>query len=176
MSDASSNLFAALLGAIVGGLLTLAGSVLVNRWELRRRARFRIYEELLPRVRESWERLKWHGEQPELFEQSLDALQRASTVLGPREWLAAYQAWLNAQVYVGVSMSEPDPPLIIDDERDEGVQPLEDIEEQIENDMDRLDEMIGTQIKGTWGPWWWRRWFARRRRKAVGMAEPDEPE
>jgi hypothetical protein len=93
MSDASTNLLAALLGAIVGGLLTLAGSVLVNTWELRRTARFRIYDELLPKIMdETWPSLKWNGDHPELFHQSMTTLQRASAVLGPNEWVAAFVA------------------------------------------------------------------------------------
>jgi hypothetical protein len=183
MSDASSNLLAALLGAIVGGFLALAGSVLVNRWELRRTARFRVYQELLPRVmNETWPRFRWRGEQAELFEQSMDALQRASTVLGPREWLAAFYAQLNAGIYLSQVMSELDPddeaqsPLGNDAERREGTQALEDIAKQIDDDLERLDEILEMQIKRMWGPWWWRRWLMRPRRKSAPMAEPDEPQ
>jgi hypothetical protein len=175
MSDASSNLLAALLGAIVGGLLALGGSVLVNTWELRRRARFRMYEELLPRVKEAWERLRWHGEQPEIFEQSMDALHRASIVLGPNESLITYHAKLDAELYVANLTLEDDPD---DEEQDEGTRTLEEIAEQLDIDLERLDEKIGMQIQRMWGPkWrWWRRWLMRPRRKSAPMAEPDEPQ
>jgi hypothetical protein len=176
-SDVWVPLLAALVGAIVGGLLALAGSVLVNRWELRRTARFRVYQELLPRVmNETWPRFRWHGEQAELFEQSMDALQRASTVPGPREWLAAFYAQLNAGIYLNQVMSELDPdeeqsPSGNDAERQEGTQALEDIAKQIDDDLERLDGILEMQIKRMWGPWWWRRWLMRRRKKAVAKGE-----
>jgi hypothetical protein len=44
-------LLAALLGAIVGGALSFTGSVWVNRMEVSRTARLRIYNELLPKLR-----------------------------------------------------------------------------------------------------------------------------
>ena len=80
-------LVAALLGAVVGGLLALYGSVLVNRWEVRRTARFRMYQELLPRIKnDTWPPFRWRGEGREEFEKSIDALMRAATVAGPLEW------------------------------------------------------------------------------------------
>jgi hypothetical protein len=52
-----SNLVAALLGAFVGaaagGVASFAGSVVVNRLQLRREMRIRIYDELIPRLLES---------------------------------------------------------------------------------------------------------------------------
>jgi hypothetical protein len=93
-------LLSALLGAIVGGAATLSGSVLVNRWELRRTARFRMYEELLPRVKnETWPRFRWDGHDRELFEQSLDALERVGAIAGPLEWRCAAMARLTGQGY-----------------------------------------------------------------------------
>jgi hypothetical protein len=49
--DGSGQLWAALLGAVVGGVLTLAGSIVVNRIERRTAGRLRMYDELLPRLR-----------------------------------------------------------------------------------------------------------------------------
>jgi hypothetical protein len=48
VSDVWVALLAALLGAIVGGMATLAASVLVKRWELKKTARIRMYDELMP--------------------------------------------------------------------------------------------------------------------------------
>jgi hypothetical protein len=143
MSDAFTNLLAALLGAIVGGLLTLAGSVLVNRWELRRTARFRIYEELLPKItQETWPSLKLHGEQPELFHQSMDALQRASTILGPNEWRAASIAQLDAMKYLERFFSKPES----EDEKQERARELEAIAKEIDDNLVELDTTVKLQF------------------------------
>ena len=55
-SDVWVLLLAALLGALVGGLLALIGSVLVKRWELRKATRIRMYDELLPAPLELYRR------------------------------------------------------------------------------------------------------------------------
>jgi hypothetical protein len=47
-SDVWVPLLSALLGAIVGGLTALLGSVLVKRWELKKTTRIRMYDELMP--------------------------------------------------------------------------------------------------------------------------------
>lgn len=47
MADA---LVGAVVGAIIGGAITLIGSVIVGRWELANAARLRAFEELLPKV------------------------------------------------------------------------------------------------------------------------------
>jgi hypothetical protein len=49
------QLQAALVGALVGGLASglaaLFGSVLVNRWQLKKSMRLRVYDELLPKIK-----------------------------------------------------------------------------------------------------------------------------
>jgi hypothetical protein len=105
-SDIWVPLLAALLGAVVGGLLALAGSVLVNRWELRRTARLGMYVELLPRVKnETWPRFRGRGEGREAFEQSLDALKRAGAIVGPRESVSAVWISLKGVEYVSLASS-----------------------------------------------------------------------
>ena len=92
-SDVWVPLLSALLGAVVGGAATLAGSVLVSRWELQRRARLRLYEELLPRVKnETWPQFRRRDGGHEELEQSLDALERTAVIAGPREWWYAVAA------------------------------------------------------------------------------------
>ena len=48
-----TELVAALLGALVGGAASLAGSVIINRLQLRREMRIRIYYELIPKLLKS---------------------------------------------------------------------------------------------------------------------------
>jgi hypothetical protein len=43
-------LFGALVGALVGGLTTLTGSVIVNRLQLKKSTRVRMYDDLLPAI------------------------------------------------------------------------------------------------------------------------------
>jgi hypothetical protein len=46
-NEAAIALGSALLGAVVGGVASLAASLLVDRWRIRQEVRVRIYEELL---------------------------------------------------------------------------------------------------------------------------------
>jgi hypothetical protein len=48
-SETWSSLLAALVGAIVGGAASLAGTMLVNRMQMATNARMRLYDELLPK-------------------------------------------------------------------------------------------------------------------------------
>lgn len=48
MASIPSEFLAALLGATAGGAASLGGSVVVNRRELIRQARFRLHDELIP--------------------------------------------------------------------------------------------------------------------------------
>jgi hypothetical protein len=48
------ELVAALLGALVGGFATLVGSVVVNRAQLRKAMRVRMYDEMLPKLFPDW--------------------------------------------------------------------------------------------------------------------------
>jgi hypothetical protein len=88
VSDSLSNLLSAMLGAIVGGVLTLTGSVLVNRWEAARNARLRLYEELIPRANESFYKFAYNQDST-TSEQGTDAdmkaIWRASVLAGRRE-------------------------------------------------------------------------------------------
>jgi hypothetical protein len=49
-----SELLAVLLGALIGSMASLWGSVIVNRMQLRRTTRIRIYDELLPKLRRAY--------------------------------------------------------------------------------------------------------------------------
>jgi hypothetical protein len=88
VSDSVGNLLSALLGAIVGGVLTLAGSVVMNRSVTARAARIRLYDELLPQLGgafssflEDWD-VHARGDS---VARDLEAMSRVSVIAGPRE-------------------------------------------------------------------------------------------
>jgi hypothetical protein len=98
-------LLAALLGALVGGVATLTGSVLVKRWELKKTTRIRMYDELLPApleqyrriattMRYFWERGQWSPAPPrmELLENAGE-LRRAGLIVGGREAQITERIW-----------------------------------------------------------------------------------
>jgi hypothetical protein len=53
MSDTWVSLLSALVGALVGGAASLAGTVLVNRMQMATAARMRMYDEMLPKLSEA---------------------------------------------------------------------------------------------------------------------------
>ena len=90
-------------------------------------------------------------------------LQRASIVLGPREWVATFITQLNAHMYLENAMSKADS----DGEEQERKRELEAIAEQIDKDLEELDGIIEMQIKRMWGPRWWLRRLLHRGEKAA---------
>jgi hypothetical protein len=98
LSDTTTSLIAALLGAIVGGVATLAGSIVVNRRERALDARLRMYDKLLPATGKAWETFTSESEAGPLNE-SLYALRRASVIAGPAERRIVdtiFQRWARA--------------------------------------------------------------------------------
>jgi hypothetical protein len=87
-----SNLVAALLGAFVGavggGAASLAGSVIVNRLQLRREMRIRMYDDLLPKLAVDFARTDAEitsslaPEIPKAFQSALAEMKRASVIAG----------------------------------------------------------------------------------------------
>jgi hypothetical protein len=105
-SDVWIPLLAALLGALVGGLLALVGSVLVKRWELKKTTRIRIYDDLLPALYRHYsgtsitEALMERGFQishvpvpTKNFMERVGELRRAGVVAGWREAQITNQIW-----------------------------------------------------------------------------------
>jgi hypothetical protein len=163
------DLWAALLGAIVGGLLALAGSVLVNRWELRRTARLRMYEELLPKVEnETWPRLKWGHAGTVEFIQSLDALQRASVIAGLNEFLETTWLMVNAQKYVTLVEKGRTPA-----EAQQLAQELKSRAAHLDDILNNLDLLLAKHISRSWPGMWQRRWRQRLRQlRRKGLRKP----
>ena len=99
LSDTTTNLLSALLGAIVGGAASLAGSIVVGRWSRVSDARLRLYDELLPEATSTWEQLRYNIGISELHDRmngTVHALRRASVVAGQPERRAAdaiVRAW-----------------------------------------------------------------------------------
>jgi hypothetical protein len=98
-------LLAALLGALVGGVATLTGSVLVKRWELRKTTRIRMYDELLPALFEQYRRIvmtmRYFSERGELSPtpprmdliEDAGELRRAGVIAGGREAQITERIW-----------------------------------------------------------------------------------
>jgi hypothetical protein len=91
--ELAAALLGAFVGAIGGGAASLAGSVIVNRRELRRKMRIRIYDELLPKlIKENFSRTakgevvsKPASERPTVFNHDLiREIERASVLAGRR--------------------------------------------------------------------------------------------
>jgi hypothetical protein len=87
-SDVAVALLGAFLGAVVGGATSLAGSVIVNRMQLKRQMRIRMYDELLPQLSEHFTRTPWgvhhriYGNLPRDFERIVTEVERASVIAG----------------------------------------------------------------------------------------------
>jgi hypothetical protein len=99
LSDATSNLLSALLGAIVGGAASLAGAIVVSRWNRVSDARLRLYDELIPAAMSLTEQLDGNLLDEQLRDNLtgvLHAMRRASIVAGRPERRAAdaiVRAW-----------------------------------------------------------------------------------
>ena len=82
-----NQLIPVLVGVILGAAASLAGTVLVTRWDRARVARLRIYDELLPRIRDETLPAYRKHRSPDAWddlEKSMAALFRASVVAGRR--------------------------------------------------------------------------------------------
>jgi hypothetical protein len=77
------------VGAIIGGAVTLIGSVIVGRWELANAARLRAFEELLPKVLQISLSVLQHSyatSEDLQLETDLRALARVAAVAGRTEY------------------------------------------------------------------------------------------
>jgi hypothetical protein len=88
-SDATISLFSALLGAIVGGAASLAGSIVVSRWSRATDARLRLYDELIPAAIGVLQQRPFAEVSMDQIADTLHALRRASVVAGRPERHAA---------------------------------------------------------------------------------------
>lgn len=90
-----NEFLAALAGALAGGGASLGGSIVVNRRELKRSARFRLHDELLPELEASIDRTKpmrvrglidrgdqTYAEPPPVFVEVLAATRRSAALAG----------------------------------------------------------------------------------------------
>jgi hypothetical protein len=92
-SEDTLNLISALLGAIVGGVASLAGSIVVSRWTRASDARLRLYEQLVPEAQRAQRRLRGHLDDEQLRNGLIHALRdihRASVVAGKSERKTAH--------------------------------------------------------------------------------------
>jgi hypothetical protein len=91
MSETWTSLLAALVGAIVGGAASLAGTMLVNKQQFATNARMRMYDDLLPRLQgaiadfEESPFSEAAGDAAKSVADTLAALRRASAMAGGKE-------------------------------------------------------------------------------------------
>jgi hypothetical protein len=91
MSETWSSLLAGIIGAIVGGAASLAGTMVVNKQQMATNARMRLYDELLPKLERTIDEHEEIAEErvPEL----LAAVRRASAIAGRLERRDAHNLW-----------------------------------------------------------------------------------
>jgi hypothetical protein len=81
-----ATVLAALAGALVGGVATLGGSIIVERKKIAREQRIRIYDDLLPATRRE---VGWPSDEG-LF--AVEQVLRAATIAGRKERNLAREA------------------------------------------------------------------------------------
>lgn len=144
------NLVVGIIGAFAGSAATLAGSILVNRWDLRRTARLRLYQELLPKVKNGSAPSFGASEQErEAFALSLHALERTAAIAGPIEWRCAVIVRINGETYARLLQEDPD-----------SFGSIEEFEEKLTKDihsyydsLSRLDKVLQDHVRNMWPMW-----------------------
>jgi hypothetical protein len=94
MSETWTSLLSGVVGAIVGGAASLAGTMVVNKRQMATNARMRLYDELLPELERAVDDLKGLTE-PMAMERvpELLAAVRASAIAGRLERKDAHNLW-----------------------------------------------------------------------------------
>jgi hypothetical protein len=95
MSETWSSLLAGVVGAVVGGVASLAGSMFVNKWQMATHARMRLYDELLPNLASAMDsaidpQVPEDQMAEEYVPELLEKVRRASAIAGPVERKAAH--------------------------------------------------------------------------------------
>ncbi len=104
MSDTAVNLLSGLIGAILGGVLSLVGSIIVNRRERRAAVRYEVYlitADLVPRMDNMPRPI---GRDHDEIVKQLDSLQRLGAIAGHdvrRLTFEVNQQWLKARNAAG---------------------------------------------------------------------------
>jgi hypothetical protein len=109
MSETWTSLLSGVVGAIVGGAASLAGTMLVNRMQMANNARMRMYDQLLPELdgvvadlnrmhlATGWD---WVSDYRAKASETVRALERASSIAGREERAAAHKLasrWAEAE-------------------------------------------------------------------------------
>jgi hypothetical protein len=99
LSETWTSLLAALVGAIVGGAASLAGTMFVNKRQMATHARMRLYDELLPNLASAMysaidPQVPEDQVAEEFVPELLEKVQRASAIAGPFERKAAHNLWV----------------------------------------------------------------------------------
>jgi hypothetical protein len=121
MSETWTSLLTALVGAIVGGAASLAGTMVANKRQMATNARMRLYDELLPKLADAVDSVI-DPQVPEdqvaemAMPELLERVRRASAITGRFERNAAHKLMVLWREYEGVSAMPPIPsPLLATD-------------------------------------------------------------
>ena len=95
MSETWTSLLAGVVGAIVGGAASLAGTVLVNKMQMATNARMRLYDELLPKLEQATDHV-YQGRtalpfEDEQWSDAVLAMRRAAAIAGRHERKAVHE-------------------------------------------------------------------------------------
>lgn len=98
MSETWTTLLAALVGAIVGGAASLAGTMVANKRQMAANARMRLYDELLPKLADAMDAVIYpqvpeDQAAEEAMPELLERVRRACAIAGPQERKAAHRLW-----------------------------------------------------------------------------------
>jgi hypothetical protein len=119
MSETWTSLLSGVVGAIVGGAASLAGTVLVNKRQMATNARMRLYDELLPRLERAIDELgrEFRPVVEEQMPELLSAVRRAGAIAGRQERRAVHRLALLWSEYESETALPPipDPLLAIDE-------------------------------------------------------------
>jgi hypothetical protein len=148
-------LLAALVGAIVGGALSLAGSVWVNRMEVARAARLRIYDELLPKLRSDLFSFveDVEGDKSDVLGEEIRVLVRVSFIAGrPEHGHAASVAKVWSQNWRVMHEATRQDLYLLEEDKQRQIQvPASAATKEIRSSLDALQSVLEQRLERRFG-------------------------
>jgi uncharacterized membrane protein YgaE (UPF0421/DUF939 family) len=148
-------LLSALFGAIVGGALSFTASVWVNRMEVSRTARLRIYDELLPKLRRDLysfvEDIESH--KVDVLGEEIRSLVRASLIAGRSEHRhAASVAEVWSQNWRVLHEATRQDLFLLEEDRRKQIQiPASAATKEIRSSLDALQQVLERRLERRFG-------------------------
>jgi hypothetical protein len=148
-------LLSALFGAIVGGALSFTGSVWVNRMEVSRTARLRIYNELLPKLRSDLYSFveDIEADKATVLDEDIRSLVRASLIAGRSEYRhAASVAEVWSQNWRVLHEATRQDLFLLEEDRRKQIQvPASAATKEIRSGLDALQQVLEQRLKRRFG-------------------------